>query len=342
VVVPFYQEHDSAMSIKPDSVQNNMATLQSPAPQQMLRMGLREWLMLAGLSVIWGGSFFFSKIAVGELPPLSVVLGRVGLAALTLGLVLKLSGTAFPRGREAWVAFAIMGMFNNIVPFGLIFWGQTHIASALAAILNATTPLFTALAAHAFTQDEKLTPGKIIGILIGLVGVAVMVGPQVMGGFQLGWRLDGQTLGQIACLGAALSYGLTGIFGRRFSRMGLAPSQTAFGQLSASSVMLIPIVLLVDRPWQLPLPSMKTTLAIVALAVVSTAFAYIIFFRLMARAGATNVSLVTLLIPPSAILLGVGLLGERLSLDELIGMVLISLGLVAIDGRLWQRLRSML
>lgn len=311
-------------------------------PRQPGRMRLGEWGMLAGLSVIWGGSFFFSKVALGELPPLSVVLGRVALAALTLAGVLSVTGVTFPRGREAWRTFAIMGMFNNIVPFGLIFWGQTHIASALASIMNATTPLFTALAAHLLTRDERLTPGKIVGIFLGFAGVVVMVGPQLMGGFQIGLGLDGQTLGQLACLGAAVSYALSGIYGRRFAQMGLAPAQIAFGQLSASAMMLLPVVMLVDMPWMLPVPGLKTVSAMVALAVVSTAFAYIIFFRLMARAGATNVSLVTFLIPPSAILLGVGLLGERLTQEEVVGMGLIGLGLVAIDGRLWERLRSML
>ncbi len=297
------------------------------------RMSARDWALLGLLSFIWGGSFFFAKVAVAEIPPLTLVFGRVLLAAIALGLCLAAIGQSLPRGAPLWRLFFIMGLLNNVVPFGLLFWAQTEIASALASILNATTPLFTVLVAHAFTDDEKLSAGKIIGVLAGLAGVAVMIGPGVLTG------LDRAVLAELACIAAAVSYAVSGTIGRRFRTMGITPMQTAFGPLVASSAILLPLSLLVDRSYALPVPGLKAIGALIGLALISTAFAYIIFFRLMARVGVTNVTLVTFLIPPSAILLGVGLLGERLLPSHVAGMALIALGLSAIDGRLWRRLR---
>ncbi len=297
------------------------------------RMSLRDWGLLGLLSFIWGGSFFFAKIAVAEIPPLTLVFGRVLLAAIALGLCLVALGHRLPRGAALWRLFFVMGLLNNVVPFGLLFWAQTEIASALASILNATTPLFTVLVAHVFTDDEKLSAGKVVGVLAGLAGVAVMIGPGVLTG------LDRAVLAELACIAAAVSYAISGTIGRQFRTLGITPMQTAFGPLVASSVILLPLSLLVDRSLALPMPSMKALGALAGLALVSTAFAYIIFFRLMARVGVTNVALVTFLIPPSAILLGVGILGERLTMEHVAGMALIALGLSAIDGRLWRRLR---
>lgn len=291
-------------------------------------MALADWLLLIALSVVWGGSFFFSKVAVAELPPLTIVLARVGLAALALLPVLWLAGQAPPRDRGTWAAFFGMGMLNNLIPFCLIVWGQTRIGSGLAAILNATTPLFTVLVAHGLTADEKITPKRLAGVLLGLAGVVVLIGPQVLGG---------EVTAQIAILGAALSYAFAGIFGRRFR--GLPPMVTATGQVSATSVMMLPIVCLVDRPWSLPMPSGTTLLSLAGLALLSTSLAYVLYFKLLARVGATNTVLVTLLIPPSAMLLGHLVLGEVLSGRAWMGMALIALGLAAIDGRLFARLR---
>ena len=297
------------------------------------RMGRADWTMLLALSALWGGSFFFSKIALGELPPLTVVLARVGLAATALLAYLLLTGQPLPRGRAVWTALFGMGFLNNIVPFSLIFWGQSQIdhnvATALAAILNATTPLFGVIVAHWLTPDEKATPGKLLGVAFGLTGVAVMIGPAALG------SLTTSVAGELACLGAALSYAFAGIYGRRFRRLGLAPAATAFGQLSASTVMMVPLAGFADRFWTLPLPSGSTIAALAGLALLSTVFAYILFFRLLAAVGATNLLLVTFLIPVSAILLGVVFLHEQLSLFHLAGMSLIGLGLAAIDGRPW-------
>jgi drug/metabolite transporter (DMT)-like permease len=292
-------------------------------------MTTSDWLLLIVLSVLWGGAFFFGKIAVAELPPLAVVLARVGLAAAALYFAVRVSGLSMAVGGRMWIAFFGMGLINNLIPFGLIFWGQTQIESGLASILNATTPLFGVVVAHLFGEDEKATGLRLAGVGAGIVGVAVLMGPDAVGG------LGGALLPQLACLAAALSYGFAGLFGRRFRA--LPPLVTATGQVSATTLMTIPLVLIFHPPWLLPVPSLKTGLALVALALLSTALAYVIFFRIMRRAGGTNVMLVTFLIPISAILLGWGLLGEALLPRHFIGMAAIFAGLALIDGRLFQR-----
>jgi drug/metabolite transporter (DMT)-like permease len=218
-----------------------------------------------------------------------------------------------------------MGTFNNLIPFSLIFWGQTQIASGLASILNATTPLWAVLLAHFFTTDEKLTPNRLSGVLLGLTGVVLIIGPAALRGLGLNF------LAQVAVVGAALSYALAGKYGKRFK--GIPPLVTATGQVTSTTVMLIPLVLLVDQPWTLSMPSTRTWGALLALALLSTAIAYGIYFRLLASAGATNLLLVTFLIPVSALLLGTVFLGERLSPNHFLGMALIGVGLAALDGR---------
>jgi len=294
-------------------------------------MSAADWLLLVTLSVLWGGSFFFAKLAVLELPPLTVALGRVAIAAAILVVLARMTGVALPDRMAAWRPYLLMGLLNNAVPFGLIFWGQTHIPSGLAAILNATTPLFTALVAHAATADERLNTARLVGVAAGLAGVTVMIGPDLLR------ALGADVLGQLACLLAAVSYAFAGVYGRRFR--GEPPLRVAAGQLVASSVLLAPVVILLDRPWTLAPPSATAIAALVALAALSTALAYLIYFRILARAGATNVALVTFLIPVSAILLGTLLLGEQLEPRHLAGMAAIAVGLAAIDGRLLRLLR---
>lgn len=302
--------------------------------QRQPEMGLLEWGLLLLLSVLWGGSFFFSKVALHELPPFVVVLARVGLASAALALYLRVARQDIPTAPEIWAAFFGMGLLNNLIPFSLLFWGQTQIASGLASILNATTPVFSILAAHFLTADEKMTANKVAGIVLGVGGVTVLMG---------GGAASGETqppLALLACLGAALSYGLASVFGRRFRKMGIAPTVGAFGQTAATAVMMVPVVLVFDRPWLLPVPGAVTFAALGGLALLSTALAYVIFFRILARGGAINSSLVTLLIPVSAILLGSLVLGERLAANHLAGMALIALGILSIDGRLWRSIRA--
>lgn len=295
-------------------------------------MTAREWGMLLTLSLVWGGSFFFNEIAVRQLPVFTVVVCRVGLAAVILLAVLRLTGQRLPRGGKVWAAFFGMGLLNNVIPFSLIVAGQQHVASGVASILNAATPLFGVIFAHLLTQDEKLTRGKLAGVIVGFLGVAVMIGPDAISG------LGGNLAAQMMILAGAASYAFAGIFGRRFKAMGVSPMATATGQVIASSIILLPLVLVIDRPWTLPAPGWDAIAALIGVAAISTAFAYFLYFRIFASAGATNLLLVTFLIPISAILLGTAFLSEALLPRQIAGMALIGLGLSLIDGRLWRRL----
>ena len=294
-------------------------------------MGATEWGLLVLLSVVWGGSFFFGKLALAELSPFSVVLGRVSIAALVLNILVVVTGNRISVSRNAWAAFVLMGLLNNLIPFSLIFWGQTKISSGLAATLNSTTPLFTVVLAHFLTRDEKVTPGRLIGVLLGVVGVAWTIGQEALAG------LGTNQIAQFAVLGAAVSYALAGIFGRTLRSH--SPIVAATGQVTTTTAMMVPIVCYVDQPWRTPIPSPLTIVSIVALGVLCTALAYVIYFRILRVAGATNLLLVTLLVPVSASLLGVCILGERVEANQLTGMALIGLGLSAIDGRVFKFIR---
>jgi drug/metabolite transporter (DMT)-like permease len=283
------------------------------------------WILLVSLSLLWGGAYLSARIAAPILPPMTLVLARVLIAALALHAVLAVMGRRMPTDRRSLADFAVMGVLNNIVPFGLIFFGTATIGAGLASILNATTPIFTALVFHLFTGDDRLTPGKVTGVLLGFGGVAVMLGPSALG------AIGGHLVAEIACLLAALSYAFATLWARRFR--GRDPVETACGQLTASTVISAPLVLLADRPWMFPVPPLEVVLAVVFLGLVATALAYVLFFRILTLAG-SGVMLVTFLVPVSAILLGAVVLGERLTLESVAGMALIFAGLAAIDGRL--------
>ncbi|PDT15055.1 EamA family transporter [Rhizobium sp. J15] len=294
------------------------------------RMNAWTWGLLVLLGLIWGGSFFFARIAVQHVPPLTLVFLRLLLAALALHIYIAGRFDIYPILKARWREFLFLGIINNVLPHALIFFGQTRIGAGLAAILNATTPIWTVLIANYLTSDEKLTSAKIAGCLVGLAGTVVLIGPSISTGSEAPlWALLLPVL-------AAVSYGFAATYGKRFK--GVPSPVTAAGQLTASSLIALPLSLLADRPWELAAPPLDALLAILALALLSTAFAYILYFRIMAMAGATNASLVTLLVPPGAILLGVLFLGERLSLAELAGMALIGFGLVILDGRAYRLL----
>ncbi|MCC5968523.1 MAG: EamA family transporter [Pararhodobacter sp.] len=297
-------------------------------------MTLPEWAMLLALSIVWGGSFFFNEIAVRELPVFTVVVSRVALAAIILLVILRLRGERMPRERWVWGAFFVMGLLNNAIPFTLIVWGQQHIASGVASILNAATPLFTVLLAHVLTRDERMTGAKFAGVLIGFGGVTVMIGAEALR------DLGVHVIAQILCLAGALSYAFAGLYGRRFRAMGISPMGTATGQVIASSLIMTPLVMVLDQPWTLPAPSLSALGALIGVAAISTALAYVLYFRILATAGATNLLLVTFLIPASAIMLGTLFLGEVLLPRHIAGMALIGAGLAAIDGRPWRALRA--
>jgi drug/metabolite transporter (DMT)-like permease len=295
-------------------------------------MGSLEWGLLILLAALWGGSFFFAAVALREVGPLTVVISRVLIAAILLHLFILLAGLRMPRDTRTWVAFLGMGLLNNIIPFSLIFWGQTHIASGLASILNATTPLFTVVIAHVLTHNEKLTAGRTLGVLIGFAGVVVMIGADLLQG------LGNNLLAQLAVLGAAVTYGFASVYGRRFRQ--LPPICTAAGQVTTSTIVMLPVALLLERPWSLPMPGWQTFAALALLGALCTAFAYGLYFRILRTAGSTNISLVTFLVPVSALLLGMLILGERLEPKHFLGMALIGVGLAAIDGRPWRYLSN--
>ena len=295
-----------------------------------MRLGPMDWGLLVLLSLLWGGSFLCVGIAVQELPVLTIIALRVSLAALVLWGIALFSGHQLPRGRKTWQAFLALGLLNNVIPFGLIVFGQQTIGAGLAAILNATTPLWTVLIAALFLADERFSKQKLFGVLLGLVGVIVMVGPDSLAGIS-------RNLGaQLAVLGATLSYAFASVFGRRFAAAKISPLHTALGQVTASSFILVPLALMIDTPWASALPSQATIFAILGLAVLSTAGGYLLFFNILERAGATNVSLVTLLIPPSAIAMGMLFLEEKLQGIHFIGLALIISGLRSLQGRLFR------
>jgi len=293
-------------------------------------MSAKDWSMLLMLSFLWGGSFFFIGVAVTELPPLTIVTLRVGLAAIILWIFFLVSGQEVPKSFSLWRTFFVLGLLGNAIPFSLIVWGQTHIASGLASIINATTPLFTILIAGTLLSDERITGGKLIGVALGILGVSVLIiGPSRM------IEITSDTTAQLAVVGAAISYGFATVYGRRFKAMGISPLTTVIGQVTTATVILLPLALILERPDQLSNPSIQVWLAVFSLAAFSTVLAYILFFRILSSAGATNVVLVTFLVPITASLLGWLVLDEQLYIEHFIGMVFIGLGLASIDGRPW-------
>jgi drug/metabolite transporter (DMT)-like permease len=288
------------------------------------RIDARDWALLGLLSILWGGSFFFNGVVLKELPPLTLVFLRVALAAIILLPLPWVYRIRFPKGVSGWKPFFAIGLLNNVLPFSLIVMGQTFIASGLASILNATTPLFTVVVMAA-AGKEKLLARRVAGIVAGLVGVIILQGDGL--GFE-----TGQGIGILLCLAAAFSYGLSALLARRLLSNSPALGTATF-QMLASALMMTPVAAIFERPWQLAMPGATTWLAVIGLAAWSTALAYIVFFQVLRRSGATNVMLVTLLIPVTAILLGYLVLGESISPREIIGALVIGSALLLIDGR---------
>ena len=291
-------------------------------------MNRSDWATLLILAVTWGAAFLFIGMAVREVAPLTYVWLRVTIAAAAMWAWVAWRREPNGLPRSIWGAILFLALFNNVVPFILFGWGQTHIASGLASILNATTPIWGVVVAHVFTADEKISPRKLAGVALGFGGVALMIGPALLGG------LGNNLWAQLACVTAALCYAFAGVYARRFRRMGVSPIAVTTGQLTASAIVMLPLALIVDQPWTATLPSLQAIGAIVALGVVSSAFGYVLYFRLIDRAGATNALLVTLLVPPVAILLGALFLNEVIGARDVAGLGLIALGLASIDGRL--------
>jgi drug/metabolite transporter (DMT)-like permease len=289
-------------------------------------MGPTEWIMLLALSLIWGGSFLLNSLALRGFPPLTVVTLRVSTGAACLWLIIFAMGYGFPRDRRVWLLFLVMGILNNAIPFTLIVWGQQHITSGLASILNATTPLFAVLAANLLLPDEKLTVNRLAGVVVGLLGVVLIIGIGEV-------RMAGEHMrAELAVLGASISYAFASIWGRRFAQ--IPPMVTAAGQVTASSLIMVPVAAWIDQPWRGQPAQLTAWAAAICLGIVSTALAYGLYFAILKRSGATNIVLVTLLVAPSAVLLGALFLGETISAMDLCGLLAIAAGLALIDGRL--------
>jgi drug/metabolite transporter (DMT)-like permease len=304
-----------------------------PAQTGARAMTGTEWGLVALLSLLWGASFLFNGVALREVPVLSIVAFRVLVGAAALLVVLRISGVTLPTDRAALMAYAGMALLNNMLPFTLIVVGQTRIPSGLASILNAATPIFTMLLAHVFLASEKLDARRAVGVVLGFAGVVVLFSDRAFSG-------TGELLGLIACTAAALSYGFANIFGRTFIPKGSNPIALATGQLIVSSLVMVPLAFWWDKPFMHASPGREAMLALLGLALLSTAAAYALFFRILTRAGATNASLVTLIIPPSAIAMGAMILGERLGVQEFLGFAVIAAGLLVVDGRALRFLRA--
>jgi len=302
-----------------------MAQIESQ-PKIRHSMGAAEWALLILLALVWGASFFFQKKVLLELRPFTLVFGRLALAAIALNIVVLMSGFRFAALRGHWRGLFLMGAINNAIPFCLFAWSQTRIASGLAAIFNATAPLFTVVAAHFLTKDERLTTAKIAGVICGIGGVVFILSPDLHAGPR------GSIGGQLACVAAAICYSFASIYARRFREI---PAIVLAGiQAAIAAIMVLPVALIVEQPWKLAMPGTRTWAALLGVGLLSTALAYAVYFRLLARVGATNTIIVTFLIPVSAIILGTLLLDEPLKLRQLGGMACIFVGLAIIDGRI--------
>lgn len=293
----------------------------------------RDWGLILFLSVIWGGAFYFNAVALRGFPTSTLVFGRMAIAILPLLVIVMLTDQKMPRGWSTWGGLTLLGTLNIVVPLILFTWAQTQIASGLASVLNATTPLWGVLAAHFLTDDEKATPLRIGGVLLGVAGVAAMMVPNLEQG------ASGRTLAIIACLTGTLCFALASIVARRLNIGGVTPMALTTGQLASSALIMLPIMLIIDQPWTLPTPGMDAVLALLAIALVSTTLAYWLYFKVLESAGASNSLLITFLIPVTAILLGVIALGETVSPVQFGGIALIALGLIALDGRVFAAIR---
>lgn len=288
-------------------------------------MGMREWAMLVAVGALFGSSFLFVNVAVDSVSPLTLAAARALLAAPIVWLVLKAGGQRLPRPGRDWVPLLVIGALTGAFPFAMIAYGQVHISSGVAGILFGTIPMLTIVVSHFLTPDERISPDKVVGGVVGLAGVVLVIGPEALMG------LGAELAGQAATLLAALSYTLGAIYGRLRANVP-APLQAA-GQTIGGALILVPLSLVFDAPWSLA-PSDSALMALLAMALLSTALPSLLFFSLIRRAGATNASLATFLMPVTAVALGAAVLGERISLEALGGLALILVGAALVNGRL--------
>jgi len=303
----------------------------SAGPAQSMSAG--SWALVCALSILWGLGFFLNTIALRELDPFTINLARIAIAALVLAAAVYLGGLRLPSTGGQWVSYTVMAILNCVIPFNIVLWSQTHISAGLAAILNASTPLFSVLVAHFVTGHERITFVRLAGIVVGLMGVSVVIGHSVLD------EPDHNTLAQIGMLVAAILYALAAAYGRRFRYE--PPLVTAAGQFVAATIVMVPVALVFGKA-QIPFqPSNETVGAVAVLGIVCMGLGYIIAFRVLAAAGGTNMLLVTLMIPASAVLLDTAFLGRSLEANHLEGFALIGFGLAIVDGRLVRRVRML-
>ena len=291
----------------------------------------RAWAEMLVLALIWGGSFLSIRIALDEISPLMSVAHRVTWAMLVLWVVVAVMRIPLPRNPRIWFAFVVMGLLNNVIPFVLMAWGQLHIESGLTSILNAFTAVVGVVMAALFFSDERLTPRKIIGVVLGFFGVSVAIGLENFKNFDL------RSLAQLAVIGGTVAYAVAGVWARK-NLVGMPPQLAAAGMLTGATVIMLPLVYFVEG---LPTFDLKprTLVAIGYYAVIATAAAYLLYYRVLAMAGSGNLMLVTLLVAPIAITLGAVVLGEKLSANAFVGLVILAVGVIILDGRVWKALR---
>ena len=292
-------------------------------------MAVADWIRIVILSLVWGGSFFFVEIMLDAMPPMTGVLGRLAVGLVGLLCLLKFFGHPLKELLLQWRPFAVIGLINNAIPFSLISFGQTEITGSLASIINASTPIMTALVAHQFTTDERLSMRKALGIGCGFFGVIVLFGPAAMEG-------GASLIGMAAGLSATICYAFGSVYSKRLKSN--PPMLNATGQVLYATFWMLPMVLLIDQPWTLDMPGVAPWLALISIGLLSTTLAFFIYFRVLQTAGASNVVLVTFLVPVSASALGIIFLGEELARQHIIAYLLIAAGLSVIDGRVVAKL----
>ena len=292
----------------------------------------RAWAEMLLLATIWGASFVSIRIALDEIGPMTAVAHRVGWAMLALWAAVLVMRLPIPRDPKVWIGFMGMGLLNNVIPFGLMAWGQLYIESGLTSILNAATAIFGVIAASIFFADERVTPRKAVGVMLGFAGVATAIGLENLREFDI------RSLAQLAVIGGTISYALASVWARK--RLGTQPPQVAAaGMVTGATLIMLPLAWIVEGPISLDLQP-RTYLAIGYYALIATALAYLLYYRVLAMAGSGNLMLVTLLIPPFAIVLGAVLLNEALRPAAYFGFALLALGLLVLDGRIWRLIKG--
>lgn len=288
-------------------------------------MNGKNLLLLITLAALWGPSFLFIKVAVEEIPPLTLVLGRVAVGTAFLLIVLLSQGRRLPTDRRLWRHLAVVAMLHNALPWVLLSWGEQYIDSALASILNGTTPLFTIILAHFLVAGDRMTVPKMLGVLLGFAGLFLLILPSLSGGAQA------STWGLLAVTAAAAVYGVAMIYSRNHLR-GLPPLVAPASQLLLATGSMLPVALLVDRPWTLDRPSTVALGSLFLLGILGTGLAFIVYYRLLETANPTYISMVTYVIPVFGVVLGVLVLGEQLTWYALAGFALILLGVMVVNG----------